>query len=63
LTSAGAAPGDARLADVVPGDELPELEHALRIIISSAQKRAVNVCGLAINLTRTGRVIVVPACG
>ena len=43
--------------------ELPGLEHALRITISSAQDRAAKTFGRAITPVRTGLVIVVPACG
>jgi hypothetical protein len=63
LTWGEAAPEDFGLADALPADELPELEHALTISMSSAQNRPANTVGRAITPVRTGRVIVVPACG
>jgi hypothetical protein len=63
VTAAEEPPDDAGPLEAVADDELPELEHALRITISSAQNRPVNTVGRAITPVRTGRVIVVPACG
>jgi hypothetical protein len=42
---------------------LPELEHALRITMSTTQEKTATILGRVITPVRTGLVIVVPACG
>jgi hypothetical protein len=63
VTVAGEPPDEDGPLEEAADDELAELEQALRITISSAQNRPVNTAGRAITPVRTGRVIVVPACG